>query len=125
MPPSSPRWGIRRWRRRQDQGPLLRRQRARSATPPPRPCPPSQNPRARSHLPIEVDQPEPHIEPVLPLVVVHGGPVEKAPDVDAARKGIVHGSQTFTQVPAPHGIIVGTDAELRDQERRSRQLLME
>ena len=64
---------------------------------------------------MQVDQPEPHVEAVLPLVVVHCGPVEQPPDVDAAGEGIVDDPQTFAQVPAPHGIVIGTDAELGDQ----------
>ena len=52
-----------------------------------------------------------------PLVVVDGGPVEQAADVDAPCDGVVHDLEAASEVVRALGVVGGADPELGDEER--------
>src|SRR5205807_3550505 len=74
---------------------------------------------------IAVDDSEGDIEAVEPLVVVDARPVEQPANVDASADGLVGDLQATAQVLGPSVVVVGADAEFRDEQRNAIQLLVE
>src|SRR5580693_345594 len=72
---------------------------------------------AGPHGTLAIDDAERDVVSVEPFVVVDGGPVEHATDVDATPDRFVDDGQAASEVGSPNLVVIGADPVLSHEER--------